>query len=341
MINKIKIRMLSKADLVKGQGVSSAYHEQVNLVKRSNKLEVRVNEKFKDADIIHHHTIDPFNYFTMFKRKYRHVAYVHVLAEKLEGSIKLNKLFYWIFKTYTHAFYKKANYLVVVNPVTTQILLNYGISLDKIVYIPNYVDSDLFYEEEDFVKLEYRKKLGIKQDSFVVLGVGQVLLGKGVLDFIDVAKKMPNVNFVWAGGFSFGIISDAYKQLKEYFENPPQNVKFLGIVERDKMNEVYNAADILFMPSYNEMFPMTILEAVNTHKPLVLRNLDLYNDILFKKYNYGENNDDFIKEINKLKSDKNHFERSKEDSIALKDFYSRNHVLKLWEDFYQMVYDEK
>lgn len=340
MINKIKIRMLSKADLVKGQGVSSAYHEQVNLVKRSDKLEIRVNEKFKDADIIHHHTIDPFNYFTMFKKKYIHIAYVHVLAEKLEGSIKLNKFFYWIFKKYTHAFYKKADYLVVVNPMTTKILLDYGISKDKIVYIPNFVDNELFYEE-DSKKLEYRKKYEINPDSFTVLGVGQVLLGKGVLDFIEVAKRMPDVNFVWAGGFSFGRISDGYKQLRDHFENPPQNVKFLGIIERDKMNEVYNAADVLFMPSYNEMFPMTILEAVNTHKPLVLRNLELYNDILFRRYNYGENNDDFIKEIKKLKSDNTHFERSREDSKVLQDYYSRKQVLKLWEDFYQMVYYEK
>ena len=297
MTNKIKIRMLSKADLVKGQGVSSAYHEQVGLVSRSKLFEIKVNEKFKDADIIHHHTIDPYNFFTMFKNKYIHVVSVHVLAEKLEGSIKLNRFFYWIFKTYTHAFYKKADYLVVVNPMTTRSLLQYGISKEKIIYIPNYVENDFFYEVEDKLKNSYKTKYGIKENVFTVLGVGQVLLGKGVLDFFEVAKAMPDVNFVWAGGFSFGIISDGYKELKQHYENPPENVKFLGIINRDDMNEVYNASDILFMPSPNEMFPMAILEAVNTNKPLLLRNLEFYDDILFKKYNYGENVKDFIEQI--------------------------------------------
>ncbi|NLC55134.1 MAG: glycosyltransferase family 4 protein [Erysipelothrix sp.] len=341
MKKTIKIRMLSQADIVKGQGVSSAYHEQVNLVKQSSKLEVRVNESFKDADIVHHHTINPSNYFRMFNKKYKHVAYVHVLAEKLEGSIKLNKLFYLIFKKYTHAFYRKADYLVVVNPMTTPLLLDYGISKDKIKYIPNYVDSKQFFEEKGEVKLQFREKYNISKDAFVAVGVGQVLLGKGVLDFVEVAKKMPDIEFVWAGGFSFGVLSDGYKTLKEHFENPPKNVKFLGIIDREKMNEVYNASDILFMPSYNEMFPMTILEAVNTQLPVVLRNLELYKHILFEKYNYGENNQDFIDEISKLKSDKNHFDKSKQNAKYLKDYYSHNHVLKLWENFYQMVYESK
>ena len=46
-------------------------------------------------------------------------------------------------------------------------------------------------------------------------------------------------------------------------------------------------ADLLLMPSYNELFPMSILEAVNSEKPVLLRDLDLYRGILFGKYLYG------------------------------------------------------
>ena len=67
--------------------------------------------------------------------------------------------------------------------------------------------------------------------------------------------------------------------LKKIMENPPKNVRFLGIVPRNEMNDLFNASDLLFVPSYNELFPMTILEAVNLHVPLVLRDLDLYKDI--------------------------------------------------------------
>ena len=51
--------MMSSATKVKGQGVGSAYIEQVNLVKNglSDKFEVTENARIK-ADITHYHTIN-------------------------------------------------------------------------------------------------------------------------------------------------------------------------------------------------------------------------------------------------------------------------------------------
>lgn len=337
---KINVRMLSMADVIKGQGVSSAYNEQVNLVKQSKILNIKVNEKFKDADITHHHTVDPKNYFTMFNKGTIHVAYVHMLAEKLEGSIKLNKVFYKIFQKYTHSFYKKADYLVIVNPDTQKLLLTYGIDKSKITYIPNYVSDEDFYVLSDEKQIYMKNKYDFDKDKFTVLSVGQVLLGKGVRDFIQSAKDNPDIDYVWAGGFSFGQLTDGYDELKSYVDNPPKNVRFIGIVDREKMNEVYNAADVLFMPSLNEMFPMTILEAINTEIPIVIRNLELYKHILFDKYEECNDISDFNKEILRLKNDKEHFTLSKQRSIELKEFYTRSYVLKLWEDFYKKIYLE-
>ena len=62
---------------------------------------------------------------------------------------------------------------------------------------------------------------------------------------------------MWAGGFSFGKISEGYEEIREAMKHAPKNIKFLGIVDREKMNEVYNMADVMFLPSYEELFPMT------------------------------------------------------------------------------------
>ena len=56
---------------------------------------------------------------------------------------------------------------------------------------------------------------------------------------------LPDITFVWAGGFSFGKITDGYDELKEIYQNPPSNVHFIGIVQREEMNDIYNLADIL------------------------------------------------------------------------------------------------
>lgn len=341
-MKKIKINMLSKADSVEGQGVGSAYLEQVGLLKEgaSDVFDIVINDK-NDADIVHVHSINPNFYFKMKNTKGVSVCYVHFLPHTLDGSIKLPKPIFNIFKKYVIKFYNNADHLVVVNPIFIKDLEKYNIKREKITYIPNYVSKDNFYKKSKKEKDNIRSELGISKDSFVVLGVGQIQTRKGVLDFVSVAKSLPDITFVWCGGFSFGKITDGYDELKQVYENPPSNLKFLGIVPRDKMNDMFNMADLLFMPSYNELFPMAILEAVNIGIPLLLRDLDLYEDILFKKYLSGNNNDEFVLCIKKLSSDSKFYQKYSKLSDEISDYYSKENILKIWIKFYQDILKEK
>lgn len=333
-MKKISINMLSNADKVAGQGVGSAYIELINLLKESEDFEVFINSR-KKCDITHTHTVDPRYFFKM--KQGASVCYVHFLPTTLDGSIKLPKIAFRVFKKYVTKFYNRAEHLVVVNPIFISDLVKFGIPRKKITYIPNYVSKEKFFKK----KSDLRKKFKIPEKSFVVLGVGQIQTRKGVLDFVEVAKKMPEITFVWCGGFSFGKITDGYNELKKICDNPPENVIFTGIIEREKMNDVYNMADVLFMPSFNELFPMSILEAVNAEKPLVLRDLNLYHDILFDKYLVGKNVDDFITQIEKLKNNQKTYEKYSKLSKEISDFYSKEHVLKIWTDFYKKILEEK
>lgn len=341
-MKKIKINMLSKADSVEGQGVGSAYLEQVGLLREgaSDVFDIVINDK-NDADIVHVHSINPNFYFKMKNTKGVSVCYVHFLPHTLDGSIKLPKPIFNIFKKYVIKFYNNADHLVVVNPIFIKDLEKYNIKREKITYIPNYVSKDNFYKKSKKEKDTIRSELGISKNSFVVLGVGQIQTRKGVLDFVSVAKSLPDITFVWCGGFSFGKITDGYDELKQIYENPPSNLKFLGIVPRDKMNDMFNMADLLFMPSYNELFPMAILEAVNIGIPLLLRDLDLYEDILFKKYLSGNNNDEFVLCIKKLSSDSKFYQKYSKLSDEISDYYSKENILKIWIKFYQDILKEK
>lgn len=340
-MKKIKINMLSSADKVAGQGVGSAYLEQVSLVKEklSDIFDVKINGSVK-YDIMHHHTIDPINFIKMKLTKGVNVAYVHFLPDTLDGSIKLPKIFFGIFKKYVTKFYKSADYLVVVNPIFKKDLIKYGIEENKIVYIPNYVSKEKFYKKNENEIIKIKEKFNIPKDKFIVLGVGQVQTRKGVKDFADVARENPDLHFIWCGGFSFGKITDGYEELKELWNNPPKNVQFLGIIPREEMNDMYNICDVLFMPSYNELFPMSILEAVNLNKPILLRNLELYEDILFNKYIIGSNNQEFSKNLQKLKNDKNFYKESELNSKYISEYYSKEHVSEIWKEFYLDVYNK-
>ena len=339
-MEKLRINMLSAATTVEGQGVGSAYIEQVALVKEIEEFEIAENSKKGNFHIYHVHTVNP-QYRIRLTKKHVNVMYVHFIPSTLDGSIKMPKPAFAVFKKYVISMYRKADEIVVVNPSFIPPLVELGVKKENITYIPNFVDHEKFYKISDEERNALRDKYGIPHDKFVILGCGQVQTRKGVLDYVEVAKRNPDKMFVWAGGFSFGKMTDGYKELKEVMDNPPANVKFLGIIPRKEMNGIFNLCDMLFMPSLSELFPMAILEAVNSQKPVLLRDLDLYEEILFKDkdcYAYGSNIDEFDQEVKKLGEDKKYYEHYSKGSKVISDFYSKEHVKSIWKEYYPRIY---
>lgn len=335
------INMMSKAHTVKGQGVLSAYEEQVGLVKThlDDIYDVRIN-KLKFADIRHYHTINPEFFLTLpfAKIKSSTVGYVHFLPETLDKSLKLPKVIRKIVYKYVIEFYKNMDYLVTVNPYFIDKLEEFGIDRNKITFIPNYVSAKRFFKLDKDFNNKTRKKYGIDKDKFVVLSVGQLQIRKGIMDFIEVAKKMPDVQFIWAGGFSFKQISDGYNKIKSILKNPPANVKFLDIIPREEMNELYNMADMLFLASYEELFPMTVLEASNCKKPILLRDVELYECILDGYYLKAVDVDTFVQQINRLKNDKLYYNKATLMSEKCAKYYSEENVVRMWKSYYNRIY---
>ena len=332
---KIKIRVFSKATTVPGQGVGAAYIEQLNLIQQSKRLVVlQPNEP--RPDLVHIHTINFRYWLAMLFIKIPRVVYVHFLPSTLSSSIKLPRLFFGILKWYVKVFYKTASHLVVVNPIFIDPLMKMGIKQERIVFIPNYVDESKFATKVSNTSI--RKQWQFKR--FTVLGVGQVQHRKGVLDFIEVAKKLPLVDFVWAGGFSFKAMTAGYEELKKVMDNPPSNVRFLGIVPREKMNELYHGCDLFFLPSFDELMPMSVLEAAVCDKPILLRDLELYQPVFFKHYLSAHDVDGFVKMIKQLSENKEMYQQSLDHPRWLKNYYRKEAILKQWEDFYQEVVNQ-
>lgn len=341
---KKKINMLSKADMVKGQGVLSAHDEQVALVKQVMKQQAVILENTKKScDIVHYHSINPEYYFSIpVKRKQSAlVGSVHFLPETVENSISLPRTIKNTFYKYMISFYKKMDYLVTVNPIFIDKLVDYGIPREKITYIPNVVSEEHFYPLSKEKRNQIRKKCKIGKDTFTVLCVGQLQKRKGVLNFIEIARRMPDYQFVWAGGFSFGKISEGYEEIREAMKHAPKNIKFLGIIDREKMNEVYNMADVMFLPSYEELFPMTILESMNCALPVLVRDLSIYDPILFDYALRGRETSDFVRILTQLKEEPDFYQRSAHASYEGHLRYSTESVGEEWKKFYCRILQEQ
>ena len=339
----LKITMYSSADKVKGQGVGSAYIELVKMLRSrfSDEFDIAINQR-RVSDISHYHTIDLSFYFSTFsKKRGRKIGYVHFLPETLEGSLKIPQPFRGIFYRYVIAFYKRMDHLVVVNPSFIPQLVAYGIPEERISYIPNFVDSDNFYPVTAEERKRLRQKWGIRDGQFVVLGSGQVQERKGVPDFIRLAKQNPEIQFIWAGGFSFGAITDGYKELKRVVDNPPANLRFPGIVSRQEIAELNNVADLFLLPSYNELFPMSVLEAFSCGTPVMLRDLALYHSIIEGYYEPAADVDEMQVKLRKLRQDPERLSKLKERAHEAAQRYSKDHLAAIWHQFYTAQAKEK
>ncbi len=341
---KYSINMFSRAYTVKGQGVASAHDELVELVKTglSDKFTLSEN-KMVTADITHYHTVN-FRYFLtrpFVRRNGVTVGYVHFLPETVDESLHLVGPIKQIFYKYLIAFYKGMDRLVVVNPYFIDRLAAYGVDRSKITYIPNFVDEKEFFPFEPTRKAELKKKYGLDPHKFTVVCAGQLQRRKGVSDFVQCAKDLPDIQFLWAGGFSFGRMTDGYEEISKMLENPPPNAFFPGIIDREKMNEIYNLADVLFLPSYDELFPMIILEAMNCGLPVLLRDVDLYKNILFDFYLKAKDVSGFEEELLRLRDDPAYYQAAVGHSQEGHQFYNKDHVLSLWDTFYTSLVTEK
>ncbi len=339
-MDKLKVNMYAGGLKIEGQGVGANFFEQVALAKQIDSLDVTINGRNpKKYDINHFHTVNP-TFFFKFRKKKINVCYVHFIPDKDDGSLKMPGFMFGPYKWYVLKFYHKADEVVVVNPYYIPDLEKIGIPRDRITYIPNYVSAEDWKPLGKEAAEKTKKEYGLPLDKFTVLGVGQTQTRKGVLDFAEVAKANPDISFVWAGGFSFGKITSGYQEIKALMDNPPANLKFLGIIPRKKMNEVYNLCDLLFLPSYQELFPMTLLECINAEKPFLVRDLDLYKDIFLSPYTVGKSNEEFSELIKRFKDDKEFYEQGVRQSKEIRDYYSAPHVKALWGEYYRRVYEK-
>ena len=332
--------------------MGSCYEEQVRLIKgglrgKFDIRDARGQDNASDsrrllpraADINHYHTVEPANYIGNLckSKKTVSVGYVHFLPETVYGSVRMPAAIRKLFDSYIISFYKSMDYLVTVNPSFVGKLERYGVDPARVAYIPNFVSCDGFGELGAEETARARRRLGLSPGQFAALGVGQLQTRKGVADFVEVAKMLPDVAFVWAGGFSFGMISSGYDKMRAIVADPPPNVSFLGIVDRSDMNAIYNACDALFLPSYSELFPMAVLEAMCCKKPLLLRDIDAYPPILYDSYIKGTSNKEFASALRRLAGDPELCKEWKARSWACRERYVGERVLEMWEEFYTRV----
>lgn len=330
---KLRVHVVSEtAFLAKGQGVHTAFVDCVNLLRRSEKLEVIVNQEGW-GDVLHAHTYGP--YFFWKGRRYKgHRAFtVHVIPDSAKGSVPAERLLMPFIRRYLRRVYNYADVCISISPMVTDSLRKLGVS-SRIVEIINPLDTDRFRASPE-LRAESRKLLGISPNAFVVLGVGQLVKRKGVEDFIDIANACPEVHFVWVGGRPLGAMTEGKSRIDQKIREAGSRVQFPGMFDLERMPWVYNAADAFLFPSYQENCPLAPLEAAACGLPVVFRDLSEYRQLYENEYIAAKDTAGFIEIAKRLHKDAAYRTRAVQLSSALVRQFDRSKVLASLERIYE------
>jgi glycosyltransferase involved in cell wall biosynthesis len=149
--------------------------------------------------------------------------------------------------------------------------INLGIANEnKFVVIPSGVELKKFKEVPYNEKQNFKKELGIPENSLVVGTTGRLVPVKGPEFLIEAAKyiipKYPNTYFLFVGD------GHLKKNLEKKASNLgiEKNIIFLGW--RNDIAEIISVYDIFVLPSLNEGMGRVLVEAMALGKPIVASN---------------------------------------------------------------------
>lgn len=169
-----------------------------------------------------------------------------------------------------------AQKLIANTEQEAQELINlYGANPNQVSVIHPGVDLETFYPAD---QVEARSALGIKPDAFVLTFVGRVqplkapdLLLLAVSEMLKIKPDLATkLQILICGGLS-GSGFDKPTQLIDLAKslNLEKITKFLTPMSRQNLAKVYQASNLVAVPSYSESFGLVAVEAQATGVPVI------------------------------------------------------------------------
>lgn len=147
---------------------------------------------------------------------------------------------------------------------------------------------------EENLNLSFRKKLGLKQDDFIITVIAELSRRKNQIQLInamkDIDDECPNIKVLLVGE---GDLYDFYKsEIMKY--NLEKKVMLLG--HRKDVNKILQISNLVGLFSNQEGLPKNLLEALAAGKPIICTNVRGNNELV------EDNVNGFLIELNNIES---------------------------------------
>ncbi len=222
------------------------------------------------------------------------VYHAHSTEEDCRNSFILSNQIAPLFKQHLINMYQMADVIITPTPYSKSLLENYG--LEKPIYaVSNGIDLSRYFKDVEKEKT-FRSYFHLGPNDKVVVSAGLYLKRKGILDFMEVARMMPEVTFIWFGSTPRIALSS---EVKKAIDDHPVNVRLPGYLKGPGFEGAFSGADAFFFPSLEETEGIVVLEALASKQKVVVRDIGVYQGWLKHEYNclMGKDNHEFVSHL--------------------------------------------
>jgi len=224
----MKVLLYTEGEKTSGKsGLGKAIKHQMQALE-SVGVEYTRNVK-EDYDILHINTYFLKSYLLAKKAKRQGkkiVYHAHSTEEDFRNGFIFSKQLAPLFKWWIMKCYNLGDVIVTPTPYSKRLLEGYGIK-KPIIAISNGIQLDLFKKDKKSGEI-FRKTYGIKKDEKVIIGIGLYIERKGIVDFIDLARDLPEYKFIW---FGYSPLTFSGRKVKKAFKRIPSNLTMAGYVD--------------------------------------------------------------------------------------------------------------
>ena len=288
----MKVLLYAKnKDTVLKSGVGRAMAMQEEFLEKRG---VQITDDPKeDYDVVHLNTIFLSDYLMAKKAKHQGkkvIYHAHSTEEDFRNSFIGSNLIAPFFKMWIKKCYKTGDLILTPTNYSKFLLERYHIE-NPVQVISNGVDTQEFRRREE-EREWFREKYGYQKSDKIIMSVGLYFERKGILDFVELARRMPQYQFIW---FGYTPSYQIPKKVRDVLRTELPNLKFPGYLPKEELRLAYGCCDLFFFPSYEETEGIVVLEALASSIPVLLRDIPVYEDWLVEKQDVYKGKDNAMR----------------------------------------------
>lgn len=286
--------------MIKTSGIGRAMKHQMAALESQN-IEYTCDPDCEDFDILHVNTYGPNSSKLIAKAKKlgkKVIVHAHSTEEDFRDSFIMSNQIAPIFKKRLMSVYSQGDYILTPTQYSKELLEGYGLT-PPIQAISNGIDLNRFDVDLEKEKA-FKKYFSIKESDKVIISVGLYFDRKGILDFVEVARRLPQYRFIW---FGYTPLYSIPKSIREVVvHDHPSNVYFPGYVKGAVIEGAFSGCDAFFFASKEETEGIVVLEALAARQNVIVRDIPVFKGWLKDKENcyMGKTVDEFVEIVSNV-----------------------------------------